>query len=120
MIKIIVILIFLMPSQVAADDWTDTDTAMQVLYSGLRVVDWNQTLQLTGRDDLIEANQMLGKYPSKDEVNLYFASTLLGHYFIARKLPQPYRAYWQMIFIVPQFETIENNNRNGLRVDFKF
>lgn len=109
-----------MPSQVVADEWTNTDTAMQTLYSGLRVADWNQTLQIEDRDDLSEANKFLGEHPSKDEVNLYFTSTLLGHYYIAKKLSQPYRVYWQMLFIIPQFGTIKNNYRNGLRINFKF
>lgn len=109
-----------MPSQVVADDWTNTDTAMQVLYSGLRVADWNQTLQIEDRDDLIEANIFLGERPGRNEVNVYFISTLLGHYYIARKLSQPYRAYWQMLFIIPQFGTIKNNYGNGLSVNFKF
>lgn len=121
MIKIIIFLILLLiPTICLADKWTYSDTAIQSLYSGLQIADWNQTLQIKGRDDLKEANKILGEHPSDDQVNAYFTIAILGHYYIANKLNQPYRAYWQMFWISPQFATIENNNKNSLKVNFKF
>lgn len=103
-----------------ADEWTSGDTAMQVLYSGLHIADWNQTLQIIEKDGHKEANKILGEYPSKDQVNLYFATTLMGHYYVAKNLNQPYRALWQMLWINIQYNVVNHNRNNGLHVNFNF
>jgi len=128
------IIILSLASIANADEWTDVDTVMQSIYSAYHIADWNQTLQIAndrsyyrvngiyyesyqGRS---ETNKILGRHPSKDQVNLYFASTLLAHYYIARKLSQPYRAYWQSIWLSIQYDIVRNNKRKGLNINFKF
>ena len=93
---------------------------MEILYSGLHIADWNQTLQILDAEGHKEANKILGEYPSKDQVNLYFAGTLWSHYYIANKLSQPYRAFWQMFWMNIQYNAIKHNKGRGLRMNFKF
>ena len=117
---ITIIILLLISNEVHADEWTHSDTAMQVLYSGLHVADWNQTLQIANSNKYREDNALLGDDPSKDHVNLYFASTLAGHYYIAKKLDQPYRFLWQILWINRQYSAIKHNRKIGLNVGFKF
>lgn len=118
-LNIIIILLFI-PSVLYADEWTYADITMEVLYTGLLVADWNQTLQIKDHDNLYEANKFLGKHPGDNEINLYFAVTLIGHYYIAKKLNQPYRALWQMVFISTRYNIVNRNRQKGLLVNFNF
>jgi hypothetical protein len=118
MIKIITILICLIPSLCFADEWTKADTAMEILYAGLHVADWNQTLQIADGETYKESNKILGEYPSKDQVDLYFLTSLLGHYYIAKKLNQPYRLAWQSVWINVQYNAVKHNHKIGLKVKF--
>ena len=72
MIKLtIYMLIILMANNVYANEWTKSDSTLQVTYSLLHVVDWRQTLEITDSNEYKEANIFLGSRPSKDEINLY-------------------------------------------------
>lgn len=118
MIKIIVIILIFISTNSFADEWTHSDTAIEVIYSGLHVADWNQTLQIANSNRYKEDNSLLGDDPNKDQVNLYFAGTLAGHYYIAKKLDQPYRFLWQILWINRQYSSIKHNQRIGLKINF--
>ena len=117
---LIFILFFLLPVDVNADEWTYSDTVMQTGYSLILISDWNQTLGIDSHDNLKESNKILGEHPSDDKINLYFASILYGHYYIAKKLDQPYRFMWQLILASHHYDAVQTNKRNGLYVDFNF
>jgi len=116
--KILICLILFLVS--CGGSWTKEDTALQLTYTVLHVADWNQTLQIVDSEDHEETNVILGRHPSKDEVNIYFASTLMAHYYVAHILPKPYRSYWQMVWIGIEYDVVRHNTRNGLSVNFKF
>lgn len=116
----LIIFLFLIPSTIYADEWTRFDTGMQLIYSGLHIADWNQTLQIVKSDKHKEANKILGEYPSKDQINLYFSATFLAHYYIARKLKKPYRTYWQTIWIYREYDAVNHNRKIGLNINFNF
>lgn len=120
MIRLLIITSLLCPSLCFADEWTKTDTAMQILYSGLHIMDWNQTIQIAEDENRREGNQILGASPNKDQVNLYFATTLLGHYYIAKKLDKPYRTLWQIVWINIQHNVVNHNQRKGLHFKLNF
>lgn len=105
---------------VRADDWTERDTARQAVVTGLLVADWGQTLDMTGRYDegYWERNPLLGHYPSRGEVNTYFAAAIVGHYLIARSLSRDNRARWQWSFIVLEGLIVGHNYKAGLSLDF--
>ena len=114
------IFLLLFVELVHADEWTQADTVMEILYCGFHVADWNQTLQIIEKDGHKEANKILGEYPGKDQVNLYFASTLAGHYYIAKHIDQPYRFFWQIFWINIQNNVVRHNKGRGLQVNFNF
>jgi hypothetical protein len=118
--KILIIILLFIPTTINADDWTNADAALQATYSLFHIADWNQTLQIINDNERKEANIILGSNPSEDQVNLYFTSTLLGHYYVAKKLNRPYRALWQMLWIGRQLKAINHNKKAGLHINFKF
>ena len=120
MIKIIIFFIVMCPLTTFADKWTNSDTFIETLYASLHVADWNQTLQIVKDDRRGEKNKILGSFPSKDQVDLYFTTTLIGHYYIAKNINQPYRALWQILWIGRQLKAINHNRKAGLQIDFKF
>jgi len=120
MIRLLFIVLLFIPIDVYADNWSHEDTMIQILYSAYHIGDWNQTLQITESEDYEETNKILGRNPSDDQVNLYFASTLLAHYYIAQRLSQPYRAYWQSFWISVEHDYLRRNTRHGFKVNIKF
>ena len=111
-------IIFLNFSVVNAE-WTATDTAFQLAYTTLHVVDWGQTLDIAKNPDKWhETNPILGKHPSIGRVNTYFITTLIGHTFISYILPKNYRRIWQCVWIGIEGGYVAHNYHMGIRVNF--
>jgi len=111
----------------AAAEWTTADTAREVTYLGLHVADWGQTLDIAENDDFYETNPVLGKQPSRGEVNRYFALTGLTHVAISAVLPNEAtfmshdwnpRASWQYVSIAVEGSTVYRNYKIGIRIEF--
>jgi hypothetical protein len=77
-----------------------------------QLVDWAQSR------NPYETNPILGKYPSKTEVDVYFAAATLGHYLVSRALPPDYRKVWQYVWIGVQVGYVTHNYQIGLRIRF--
>ena len=143
--KILILILLLFPSISYADKWDKKDTSLQVVYSIVHLIDWNQTLQIAEyadnyercekdnfghyrditdcgsyQEEFTESNLVLGKRPSKSSVNKYFAGTLVGHYLISRWLRKPYRNIWQSVTIGLELGYIHHNMKNGFKVHFDF
>jgi len=101
-----------------ANDWTGTDTAFQVTYSIVHILDWGQTLDIENRPGIIETNPILGEHPSRSDINIYMASTLIGHAVVSYALPQGWRRAWQAAGIGLELAMLGNNYRLGLRMGF--
>ena len=107
-----------MPFQAQAfDEWTNTDTAFQVGYSILHIIDWGQTREIIN-NGYSESNLILGEYPSKGKINTYFAVTLIGHAAISYVLPHDYRILWQVIWIGMEARTVAWNYNAGIKLGF--
>lgn len=103
----------------AAEDWSKTDIAFEAAYLTLHVVDWGQTLDIVNRHETYhERNPILGKHPTREQVNTYFALTALAHIAIAHWLDTPYRNYFQIATIALEVAVIDNNYAIGLRMAF--
>ena len=102
----------------ASADWSSGDTNRQLAFTALQMVDWAQTREVVKDDRKHELNPILGKYPSKTEVNVYFAATTLGHYLVSRALPPDYRKVWQYVWIGFQTGNVIRNYRVGVRINF--
>lgn len=126
-----------------ADEWTGTDKAMLGAAVGLLVIDWGQTRDLVNGEECTrwvdqigpngglgsrretyqcrvkkESNPLLGDYPSRQEVDRYFALALLGTVGLAYVLPAAYRKYFLGGVIVIETVVVLRNHRIGLRVNF--
>lgn len=115
-----VLLLVLLPSCLwASDDWNRTDVMFEATYLTLHVVDWGQTLNIVSRDDKYhERNIILGKHPSRGDVNTYFAVTALLHVALANYLDRPARNYFQIGTIALEAAVIGNNYQIGLKTSF--
>ena len=102
------------------DPWTKTDTALQVTYSALHVMDWSQTLHLARNPDKYsDGSIILGGEPSTGRVNSYFAITLIGHAAISYALPKPERTWWQGLGIAVEAYCVHHNHYAvGVKVSF--
>ena len=131
--KIILMWVLLTPSICFADDWTKTDTGLQLTFTGLLLVDWSQTLRIaeaSRNKDVIyrpdgdylhaEENSILGPEPSRGKVNRYFAGTAIGHYMISRWLNKPWRNIWQSFWIGTEYNVVTHNKRNGFKIAISF
>ncbi len=111
---LILVLIFISTPAYA---WTKADTQRQLVYSVLHVIDWGQT-----RDVVLhgypERNLFLGNYPSTQQVDNYFALTLIGHSLIAYYLPDSYRKQWQSITIGFEIAIVMGNYSVGINVHY--
>lgn len=111
------LLLFSAPAY-AADKWTEADTQRQVIYSALHIIDWGQTRYIATHDEFEERNIALGKHPSTQEVDNYFAATLVGHTLVSYLLPSDWRKVWQYVFIGARFKTVADNYSIGIKVHF--
>jgi len=90
---------------------------MEIATNSLLVADWSQTRQFPD-NNIEEKNIILGKYPSKEHINYYFAGCLLTNTILHRTLPDKYLDYYQKGLIIVQVGAISNNYSLGVRVKF--
>ena len=118
---IVIAILLLVPCSVHAweiDEWTTQDTILQVTCSALKTVDWLQTREIAVNPRYYETNPILGKYPSRSKVDIYFASTILAHGLVSYLLPHPYRTWWQCCWIGISATNVCHNYRIGIRIGF--
>lgn len=120
MYKIILLILFLWPSILCAEDWSKTDTSFQGMYTALLIADWMQTKKISKSNNHRETNIMIGDHPSEDKTDLYFTATAIINYQIAKRLSKPYRRYWQSFWTLFQFGFVEHNRRLGFKVGLNF
>jgi hypothetical protein len=92
-----------------ADRWNAGDTAMQVTFTGITLLDWHQTLVGLDRG-FAEVNPIMGDLgEGKIPPSLYFPSLIAAHTAVAYLLPRPYRTAWQCVWIGVQAKTVYEN-----------
>jgi hypothetical protein len=118
--KSILPLLFLLSTSFAhAAEWTQADTAREVAYQVVAAMDWAQTRTTAKHpEQWQELNVVLGKHPSVDRVNAYFAATGLAHYYISKALPADWRAGWEYLSIGFEGAVVAHNFHLGVRMDF--
>lgn len=103
------------------DDWTRGDTASEILWQAMNVVDYGQTKDIQRHPNVIEVNWLsqavLGRNPGTSETAQLMVAYALGHYLVSKYLPVDARPYWHVIMITGKGVTIRNNHSNGLRID---
>lgn len=95
------------------DEWTKSDTAMELLFQAGVVIDSVQTGKIHERPGMAEggpiARRFIGTQPSQADAYLYGASRIVSHYFIARALPKEWRAWYQVYTTIYQVDTVLDN-----------
>ena len=116
--KYLFILILLLPMNAqAADEWTKKDSVIQGTYYIFHFIDWRQTRYITKNSQWYEMNPILGKYPSTNTVDGYFLITTILHTAVAYYLPQPYRGWWQGVWIFGSATCVFHNFSVGIKMD---
>ena len=120
--KIILLsIIFLFTSQAHAQwsTWTDDEQRMFVASNIAIVADWATTRDISRRYDegYYEKNIILGPYPSKDRVDLYFIGLLAANYYLTDYLGK-YRIYYSLYRTGLHGSAAINNVNIGIRLRF--
>jgi hypothetical protein len=115
-----------------SDPWSVRDTTLQVVYTALVLIDWNQTLDFRSRQGgschdgtRKESNPILGPCPSRARVNALIGSAILAHAAVTYLLPADYRPIWQGIFITLEIQAVHRNaqkrsrSQPGLKIDWR-
>ncbi|MES0444904.1 MAG: hypothetical protein ABUJ92_00025 [Desulfobacterales bacterium] len=111
------LLLLLLSFNVYGADWTASDTARETAWHAVNLVDWGQTLDIVREREAgysrYERNPLLGKHPSRNRVNTYFALSHIAHYSIS-KWTTKYRAPWQYGTIAASGFVVGHNFYIGL------
>ena len=99
-------------------EWTKADQQRQLLFTAIHLADWGQTLDTVERDNFHENNPVLGKNPSRRKVNIFMASTLAGHWYIAKNISNRNRKSFQIISLAAKVLLVIHNRHIGLKVRF--
>jgi len=86
--------------------------------NALIVADWGQTRYIAGHEQYIETNPILGKHPSKGEVNMYFASALVAYNVVYYITPERHRDKVSTVVSLVQLSCVAHNYRMGVKFDF--
>ena len=119
MIKIVLTSLFLLLAvsnsfASLSSEWDTSTIAKELIFLYTLSNDWQQTLDITRDQTLHEENHILGEHPSRNSINLYFASCAAGHALITHLLPKQYKKIWQETWIGIQASQIQHNDDIGL------
>lgn len=106
-----------------ASNWSQWDTEKRTAFVASNIAiaaDWGTTLNLTERYDegYYEKNNILGRTPSRGDVNNYFVAITILNYSMARYMQDPWDK-WSLYFTtITHGEAAVGNIGIGLKVDF--
>jgi hypothetical protein len=105
-----------------ASDWTHDDTGRELVFQGLLLVDWGQTLDISyschNGGKYYETNPILGECPDRGKVNTYILGAAVLHAGISYVLPPDWRKPWQYTSIIIEAGAVAHNINIGLQVRF--
>lgn len=102
-----------------AGNWTKEDTFYQAASTVLQVADWGQARYISEHPEkYYEINPILGEHPSIEEVNIYFAGSIIGKTLISYLLPPKLRRIWQVGNIGASTYLVIRNNGIGIKIKF--
>ncbi len=96
---------------------------LTVVSTATILVDWGQTHAIVKDPNRREANPILGREPTRREVNRYFAAGVLLNYFIGDVLLKRKKGWRHMYYLQLsgiQIAQVASNHRAGVRINFKF
>lgn len=135
-IVILLLLLFAVPCK--ASDWSNTDTAIEVIYAAVHTANWMQMHSYySSRNDISGYTKTVCKvadggsctnvsqvqYKSNKQAvlntDIAYATGLIAHVTISYLLPKDYRPYWQAISIVGMGTAVGYNASVGVGFSFK-
>jgi hypothetical protein len=98
--------------------WSEDEKRLFYVHSALVVADWSQTRQIAKNPlDYREYNPILGKHPSVEKVDLLFAASLVGSYYLFDSMDENRQKYLITASIV-RGVVVGHNLNLGLRIGF--
>jgi len=114
--RLSVLLILLLQCSIASA-WTKADTAYELAYQAIAVLDWQQTHDIREKGH-IELNPLLGAYPTSGTVDKYFITTGLLHAGLSVLLKGKYRRGFQIGTIAVESGVVLRNISMGYSIRF--
>jgi hypothetical protein len=106
-------------SNAQAEDWTATDTALQVAVTAALFADYKQTEEIAHDPRYHETNPLLGSHPDPERVRNYFLGSAVAAAGVSVLLPHgTVRSGFQTGVLALEIVTIGHNKRIGLAVKF--
>ena len=121
---ILLILVFILPAQAQAqaeEPWSDRSKLWAATSAIALANDWATTRDMTQRynEGYHELNPILGRYPSRDRVDLHFLIAIPAVYLIADNIESDInRTRWLQLVTIVEGAVSLNNVRIGLRWGF--
>lgn len=104
------------------EDWTRADTARQVAYTALHIIDISQTVQIAKNPDNFKEIGLLkfysGEHPSEQQVYEFGITTLILQTAIPAMLKSKYRRIYQWFWIGAEGGNVARNFSIGLHGSF--
>ena len=108
------------------DDWDTTDIILGATWTYLTLeLDRRQTITI-GKDDNgfyedhFITKGVIGKKPSKGEVNTYFIATWVLNMLIADNLESEARKFWLTTLSFSSWQCVDGNRRIGVKMSARF
>ena len=100
-------------------EWTTDEKRMFIASNIAIVADWATTRDISRRydEDYHEKNVIMGPYPSRDRVDLYFIGLLVSNYYLT-DWSGKYRIYYTFARTATHGYAAVNNVNIGLRLRF--
>lgn len=118
-LSILIFILLILSSSKCYANWNKSDTIREVVWQGIHVIDWGQTLEVARHPEKYhELNPILGRHPSVGRVNVYMGLSAVGHIVISYILPEKARSYWQYVSIGVSGACVVNNFNIGLGIKF--
>jgi hypothetical protein len=117
--KFILSLLLLISTNVNAENrpWTDVEKGLFVANSALIVMDWSQTRYITRHPEYHETNPILGRYPSTQNVDMFFLGQLIGQYYLFDYLDES-RLMFMAGLTINRISVINHNVNIGVKIRF--
>ena len=105
----------------AWDNWPKSDQQLFVASTVAITADWATTRWAARNNwpnNTYEKNHLMGRHPSVDIVDTYFAVMLITNYLIAAAVPQQYRGFYFTVRTVTHGTAALGNVELGWRMQF--
>lgn len=103
------------------------ETVAEITWQTLHILDWGTTLDIANHEGYYEVNPILGKHPTRTQINTYMFASAVLHPIVTYALPREAylfgkqfhpRRLFQYITIGMSGACVVNNFSIGLRLDF--